>query len=106
MTTHLMSATALTEQLRAERILAVGAEVWRALADQFNEIERHATGIAGDLIIIRTPAGLAAVEQPNSTQRVIRLLTGDIEGRQFVRQRMEQYERMWDGCGCKVDYYT
>ena len=22
----------------------------------------------------------------------------------FVRQRLEIYERMWDGCGCKVDY--
>jgi hypothetical protein len=76
------------------------------LADQFDEIERHATGIAGDLIIIQTAAGLAAVEEPNSAQRVVRLLTGDDEARQFVRQRIEQYERMWDGCGCKVDYYT
>ncbi|MDH3290524.1 MAG: hypothetical protein OEO20_04280 [Gemmatimonadota bacterium] len=106
MTVHQLSATELTERLRTERILAVAAEAWHALADQFDEIERHATGIAGDLVIIRTPAGLAAVEQPNSTQRVMRLLTGDIEVRQFVRQRTEQYERMWDGCGCKVDYYT
>ena len=106
MTAHLLSATELTERLRAERILAVTAEAWRALADQFDEIERHATGVAGDLVIIRTPAGFAAVERPNSTQRVLRLLTGDIEVRQFVRQRMEQYERMWDGCGCKVDYYS
>jgi len=22
----------------------------------------------------------------------------------FVRKRLEIYERMWDGCGCKVDY--
>jgi len=23
----------------------------------------------------------------------------------FIDERMETYDRMWDGCGCKVDYY-
>ena len=23
----------------------------------------------------------------------------------FVRNRMETYEKMWDGCGCKINYY-
>ena len=23
---------------------------------------------------------------------------------EFVRRRLEIYERMWDGCGCKVNY--
>jgi hypothetical protein len=23
---------------------------------------------------------------------------------EFVAHRLETYERMWDGCGCKVDY--
>jgi hypothetical protein len=22
-----------------------------------------------------------------------------------VQRRLEQYERMWDGCGCRIDYY-
>jgi hypothetical protein len=28
------------------------------------------------------------------------------EVRRFVRERLEAYDRMWDGCGCKVDYYN
>ena len=24
----------------------------------------------------------------------------------FVAERMDQYERMWDGCGCRIDYYS
>ena len=23
----------------------------------------------------------------------------------FVNQRLMEYEKMWDGCGCKIDYY-
>lgn len=23
----------------------------------------------------------------------------------FVKERLDYYERKWDGCGCKIDYY-
>ena len=23
----------------------------------------------------------------------------------FIQKRMETYDKMWDGCGCKIDYY-
>lgn len=23
----------------------------------------------------------------------------------FVQERLDYYERKWDGCGCKIDYY-
>ncbi len=102
----MLNATELTDRLHARGIVPLPAEVWNALASEFQEIERHATGIAGDLLIIRTTAGPAAVEQPSVTERVVRVLKDDGEVRRFVRERMAQYERMWDGCGCKVDYHT
>ena len=69
-------------------------------------IESHDTCLAGDLRIISTPAGPAAVEQPKPDRRVVRLLSDETEVRRFVRERLDTYDRMWDGCGCKVDYYT
>ncbi len=31
----------------------------------------------------------------------------DLEAaRRFVEDRMETYERMWDGCGCRIDYHA
>lgn len=27
------------------------------------------------------------------------------EARSFVDGRLETYDNMWNGCGCKVDYY-
>jgi len=27
------------------------------------------------------------------------------EAEEFIKERLEIYNRMWDGCGCKVDYY-
>ncbi len=57
-------------------------------------------------MIVRLDGFFAAVEQPSTSERVLRRLADAEEVGRFVRQRLEEYERMWDGCGCKIDYYT
>lgn len=27
------------------------------------------------------------------------------EAEKFINDRLDYYERKWDGCGCKIDYY-
>jgi hypothetical protein len=101
-----MEAKDLPDRLRDEPVVDLSAEDWAAVAADFEEIERHDTGIAGDLILIRTPAGPAAVERPSPGRRVVRVFPDEDAMRRFVAERLELYERMWDGCGCKIDYYA
>jgi hypothetical protein len=100
-----MTRKELSRRLKAGRIVPLSVAAWTAVAGEFEQVERHDTLIAGDLLIVRTDAGLAAVEQPNSGERVVRQLGSVREAKAFVQQRLDLYERMWDGCGCKVDYY-
>lgn len=101
-----MKSEELVRRLVTERVVSLTADAWAALADGIEEVERHSTGVAGDLLIVRVESHLAAVEEPSSGNRVVRRLADTDEAGEFVRQRLEQYERMWDGCGCKVDYYS
>jgi hypothetical protein len=101
-----MTAVALRSRLERERIVSLTRDDWMAVAPEFTEIERHATGVAGDLVIVRAGSAFAAVEQPTSDQCVIRRLPDDGAVRAFVGDRLASYERMWDGCGCKVDYFA
>jgi hypothetical protein len=78
---------------------------WKALEGSFPVEERHQTQLAGELLIVRVGEDLAAVEAPSRDARVARILGGPDEARAFVSRRMEEYERMWDGCGVKVDYF-
>jgi hypothetical protein len=78
---------------------------WNAIAGSFPVEERHQTQLAGELLIVRVGKDLAAVEAPSRDARVARILGGPDEARAFVSRRMEEYERMWDGCGVKVDYF-
>jgi hypothetical protein len=101
-----ITADELDRRLRSERVVPISAADWAEVADGFEELERHDTLVAGYLLIVRGRSGLAAVEQPSPDKRVVRLLPDDQAVRRFVQDRLEQYERMWDGCGCKVDYYA
>jgi len=101
-----MTPHELNERLLTERVVAIAEAEWRDSAASFPEVERHDTMVAGHLLIVRTPSGLAAVEQPKPDERVIRHLGDHDAVRQFVSERLSLYERMWDGCGCKVDYYA
>ena len=81
------------------------ASEWEELAHRFPVVERHPTQLAGDLLIVGLDDALVAVESPSRDARVARLLGGEDQARAFVARRMEEYERMWDGCGVKVNYY-
>lgn len=100
----------MTEQEFIEKIQGGGTvplsrEEWESVSDAFEVVERHNTQLAGDLLIIRVGGELAALEAPSRDARVARLLGGEEEARAFVGRRLEEYERMWDGCGVKVEYY-
>jgi hypothetical protein len=93
------------EKVAAGGPVPLSAEEWEALSPSFPEVERHNTQLAGDLIIAQVGEKHMAVESPSRDARVVRLLGSAEEARAFVAKRMEEYERMWDGCGVKVEYY-
>ena len=35
----------------------------------------------------------------------IRKMSSIEDTEKFVQERQDYYERKWDGCGCKIDYY-
>ncbi len=100
-----MTADEFRARLSSGGTVPLSAREWEDLAADFPVEEKHPTQLAGDLFIVWVGQELAAVEAPSRDARVARLLGGVEEARAFVARRMEEYERMWDGCGVKVDYY-
>jgi hypothetical protein len=100
-----MTTEEFEDRLRRGGTVPLSAREWEELAPDFPVVERHQTQLAGDLLIVRFRNGLCAVEAPSRDARVARVFGGHQEARAFVEKRMKEYERMWDGCGVKVDYY-
>ena len=101
-----MTQGELKTLLATERIVVVPSSDWPQLSAIFTEMERHDTGFAGALVLLRFENDLAALEQPSADRWVVRRLGDRSEADRFIRDRLAQYERMWDGCGCRVDYYS
>lgn len=100
-----MTEDELLQRLAEEGIVPLTAAEWEEVRHAFEVVERHPTFLAGELVIAHSGAGLLAVEEPCAGERVVRRLGDEAAMREFVRERLDTYERMWDGCGCKVDYY-
>ncbi len=100
-----MTVEEFRQKLASGGTVPLSAGDWKEIAGEFEEVERHNTQLAGDLVIVRVEKELVAVEEPSRDARVARVLGGPSEGRAFVKKRLEEYERMWDGCGVKVDYH-
>ena len=45
-------------------------------------------------------------EKTTKDEFIIRLMKTKKEAEDFIKQRLEIYDRMWDGCGCRVEYYV
>ena len=92
-----MKLSELTKRLDAGEIVSLSTKAWAKLVADFTEVERHATGLAGDLLIVSRDGRLAAVEESDAAKRVVRPLKSRAAARDFVRERLAAYDRLWDG---------
>jgi hypothetical protein len=96
----------LEDRLSRVPILAIGADEWAESEAALEVAARHATQLSGEIVVVRGDSGWIVVEEPEPETRLLRLLPDEGSVQRFVARRLEAYERMWDGCGCKIDYYA
>ena len=44
-------------------------------------------------------------EKTNLGEIIIRRFDSEADALKLLNERMEIYDKMWDGCGCKINYY-
>ena len=64
------------------------------------------TLISDKIRLLKHSNQLILQEKTTKDEYLIRMVKSPEEGEELIKQRMEIYDRMWDGCGCKVDYYN
>jgi len=69
-------------------------------------LRQDETGIAGAIRILRRNDRILVQEQvPETKELVVSEFPSLEEAERFVAERLSTYDRMWDGCGCKIDYF-
>jgi len=64
------------------------------------------TYISDKIRLLKINDDLILQEKTTKDEYLIRHIKTKAEAEKLIKERLEIYEKMWDGCGCKVDYYN
>lgn len=84
--------------------VVVAAEHLHDLLERADELREDPTGPAGPIRILRIGRHILVQESTPDGEQVVRRFTTPEAAERFVSARLAAYDRMWDGCGCKIDY--
>jgi len=85
---HVISETELNELLQTSQI-----------------IFEQDTRLRDFIRILKLNGNLLLQEKTNLGDILIRRFETEADAMKLVNERMEIYDKMWDGCGCKINYY-
>lgn len=101
-----MAISKIIQKLVSEKIVTITNSELEELISQSEIVEEKKIVMFGFIRIVVYDTHVIVQEQTDNNELVIRLAESVDEAKKFVRDRLDTYDRMWDGCGCKIDYFT
>ena len=77
----------------------------KELLSQSKIIIEEDTHISDKIRLLKYKDELFIQEKSNKDELIVRIKKSKKEAEEFIKERLEIYDRMWDGCGCRVEYY-
>ena len=78
----------------------------KELLSQSKIIIEKDTHISDKIRLLKYKDELFIQEKSNKDELIVRIMKTKKEAEEFIKERLEIYDRMWDGCGCRVEYYS
>lgn len=101
-----MSTEKLVADLHHSPVVAIDRDTLRELIDAADVLREDDTHLAGWIRVLAVGGSILVQEETPKGELLVRRMASRESADSFVDLRMQSYERMWDGCGCKVDYYA
>ncbi len=100
-----MKIEAIKKQLEEKKVVFFPAIELDELLESVIVAETHDSKLGGMMRILKHEDCLFFQEITDRGEIAVRKMRDMIETQNFINDRLETYDRMWDGCGCRVDYY-
>lgn len=92
-------------RLNDHKILLLPPEKLDVILSNTEIIDDRDTLISDHIRILKDKDEILIQEITSKNELSIRIMNSIDEAEVFLEKRMETYEKMWDGCGCNVNYY-
>jgi len=101
-----MDLQSLCSELEKHAVVELPSDELDDLLAAAELVREDDTHLAGFIRILSIQGKILIQEYVANDGRVLLRGFTDRQGAEaFVRGRLDTYERMWDGCGCKVHYF-
>ncbi len=100
-----ISEKEIVDNLKTNKKVYVPVKMLDDILSQAEVEYEHNTLISDYIRIIKLNDNIVVQEKTDKNEIALHLFDDEKEAEKFVDERLEIYEKMWDGCGCKVKYY-
>jgi hypothetical protein len=100
-----MNLEAIISTAKKKKYLIISESELNELLSQSNIIIEENTYISDRIRLLQFEDDLIIQEKTTKNEYLIRVMKSKKEAEELIKQRLEIYDKMWDGCGCKVEYY-
>ncbi len=100
-----ISEKEIVDNLKSNKKVYVPVQRLDDILSQSEVKYEHNTLISDYIRIIKLNDNIVVQEKTDKNEIALHLFDDEKAAEKFVDERLEVYEKMWDGCGCKVKYY-
>ena len=101
-----MNIESLIKKAKKNKYVIISRNQLNNLLSYSKLIQEKESQISGKIRLLKFNGELLIQEKTDKDELLIRLMKTKEEADYFIKERLEIYDKMWDGCGCKVDYYN
>lgn len=100
-----MKVEELISGLDRQALIAIDSEALEGLLAVAELVRGEDTCVAGWIRVLAVGELTVVQEETPDGDVLIRRMPSPEAAERFVEHRMTSYERMWNGCGCRIDYF-
>ena len=101
-----MNIESLIKKAKKNKYVIISQNQLNNLLSYSKLIQEKESQISGKIRLLKFNGELLIQEKTDKDEFIVRLMKTKEEADYFIKERLEIYDKMWDGCGCKVDYYN
>jgi len=100
-----MNIEKIISSVKKKKYSSISKEELAELLSQSKILIEKDTYISDKIRLLKIGNELIIQEKTTKDELLIRSVKSEDEAEKLISGRLEIYEKMWDGCGCKVEYY-
>lgn len=100
-----MSAEGIISSAKKKKYMIISEVELNELLSNSNVIIEENTYISDKIRLLKYKTDLLIQEKSTKNEYLVRIMKTEKEAEKLIKERLDIYNRMWDGCGCKVNYY-